>query len=375
MSVRLRKWKGKDGKVLEHWAIDVKVAMPGRRPQRVRDFSPVNTRRGALQYERQVRDAILAGTLGKEVKEVPTLESFQSRFLDYSEVNNKPSTVYAKRWVLRTHLVPAFGKRRLDTIGPADVETYKARKLKDGQAAKSVNNHLTILRKLLNLAAEWGELPHAPRVKQLRVAHGDFQFLSFEETERFVRAAATEWKAFVVTALKTGLRVGELLALKWEDLDLVAGRLLVRRTLWHDQEGTPKGGRTREVPLSNEAIATLKAHRHLKGDYVFCETNGKRLTHSRVKSVVPSTCKKAGLAKRLTTHDLRHTFASHLVMRGVALKAVQELLGHATMEMTMRYAHLSPEVKREAVQVLDRPVPGNFGAHVGHMEGRKRITP
>ena len=149
----------------------------------------------------------------------------------------------------------------------------------------------------------------------------------------------------------------------------MVGRLLVRRTLWHDQEGTPKGGRTREVPLSNEAIATLKAHRHLKGDYVFCETNGRRLTHSRVKGVVPSTCKKAGLAKRLTTHDLRHTFASHLVMRGVALKAVQELLGHATMEMTTRYAHLSPEVKREAVQVLDRPVPGNFGAHVGHMEG------
>jgi integrase len=76
---------------------------------------------------------------------------------------------------------------------------------------------------------------------------------SFEETERFLQAAAPEWKAFLVTALKTGLRVGELLALKWEDLDLVAGRLIVRRTLWHDQEGTPKGGRTREVPLSNEA--------------------------------------------------------------------------------------------------------------------------
>lgn len=247
-----------------------------------------------------------------------------------------------------------------------------AKSLADGGlrlAAKSVNDHLAILRALLNLAVEWGELAFAPKLKQLKVQHKDIQFLSFEETERFVRVAATEWKAFVVTALKTGLRVGELLALKWEDLDLVAGRLLVRRTLWHDQEGTPKGGQTREVPLSNEAIATLKAHRHLKGDYVFCETNGKRLTHSRVKSVVPSTCKKAGLAKRLTTHDLRHTFASHLLMRGVALKAVQELLGHATMEMTMRYAHLSPEVKREAVQVLDRPVPGNFGAHVGHMEG------
>jgi integrase len=131
-----------------------------------------------------------------------------------------------------------------------------------------VNNHLCVLRKLLNLAVEWGELPDAPRVKQLRVAHGDSQFLTFEETLRFLRAAAPEWKAFVTTALKTGLRVGELLALRWEDLDLVAGRIVVRRTLWRDQEGTPKGGRTREVPLSDDAITTLKAHRHLKGPYM-----------------------------------------------------------------------------------------------------------
>ena len=209
------------------------------------------------------------------------------------------------------------------------------------------------------LRAEWGELSRAPRVKQLRVAHGDFQFLTFEETPRFLKAAAPEWKAFVTIALKTGLRVGELLALRWEDLDLVAGRLVVRRTLWRDQEGTPKGGRTREVPLSDEAIAVLRTHRHLKGPYVFCEADGARLTHGRVKDVVPWTCSKAGLAKRLTTHDLRHTFASHLVMRGVALKAVQELLGHATIDMTMRYAHLSPDVKRDAVRLLDGPVPAS----------------
>jgi integrase len=370
MSVRLRKWKGRNGKVLERWIVDVKVQLPGRPPQRVRDFSPVDTRRGAEAHERQIREALLAGTYGKEVKQVPTLEEFKERFLEFSEVNNKPSTVYAKRWVLKDHLVPAFGRTRLDGIGPADVERYKARKLKEELAPKSVNNHLTVLRKLLNLAAEWGVIPHAPKVKQLKMTHAEIEFLTFEETERFVQAAAPEWKAFVVTALKTGLRVGELLALKWEDLDLVAGRLIVRRTLWHNQEGTPKGGRTREVPLSDEAVATLKAHRHMRGPYVFCEANGARLTHSRVKDVVPFICKKAQLAKRLTTHDLRHTFASHLVMRGVTLKAVQELLGHASIDMTMRYAHLSPNVKREAVQLLDGPATtspeqarGTCGAH------------
>ena len=96
----------------------------------------------------------------------------------------------------------------------------------------------------------------------------------------------------------------------------MAGRLVVRRTLWRNIEVAPKGGRTREVPLSDEAIETLKALRHLKGPYVFCLADGSCLTHSRVKDVVPRNCARAQLAKRLTTHDLRHTFASHLVMQG-----------------------------------------------------------
>jgi site-specific recombinase XerD len=76
-----------------------------------------------------------------------------------------------------------------------------------------------------------------------------------------------------------------------------------------------------------------------------------------IKDVVPATCKRAGLAKRLTTHGLRHTFASHLVMRGKSLKAVQELLGHESIEMTLRYSHLTPDVRREAVQALDDAPP------------------
>jgi integrase len=171
-------------------------------------------------------------------------------------------------------------------------------------------------------------------------------------------------------ALKTGLRVGELLALKWEDLDLVAGKLVVRRTLWNGQEGMPKGGRQRVVPLSHETVDVLKAYRHLRGPYVFCDEGGGRLTHSVVKDVVPSTCRRAGLGKRITTHGLRHTFASHLIMRGASLKAVQELLGHESIEMTLRYAHLTPDVKREAVQLLDESV-----APSGHQSSGQEKSP
>lgn len=277
--------------------------------------------------------------------------------MTYSRTNNKPSTVYAKEWVLEVHLVPFFGAMKLDAIGPAQIEKYKAGKLADGLLKKSINNHLTALRKLLNLAVEWGVIDKAPKVRSFNEKHdylGEDEYLNFEEADRFLRAAAPEWRTFLVVALKTGLRVGELLALQWQDVDLVAGHLVVRRTLWNGQEGPPKGGRNHKVPLSDTALATLKAHRHLRGPHVFCDEAGNRLSHSMVKDVAPSTCVRAKLSKRITTHGLRHTFASHLVMRGASLKAVQELLGHEGIEMTLRYSHLTPGVKREAVQLLDR---------------------
>ncbi|HKD42767.1 MAG TPA: site-specific integrase [Myxococcaceae bacterium] len=258
-----------------------------------------------------------------------------------------------------------FGNTRLDKIFAPEVEAYKARKLREKLSAKTVNNHLAVLRKLLNLAVEWGELSHAPRIRQLRVPLKDFQFLTCDESERFLEAADSSWRTMLTVALKTGVRLGELLALKWEDVDLRSGKVVVRRTLWQKQEGTPKGGRSREIPLSEVAKACLQRQRHLKGPYVFCKSDGSRFSHSEVKGVVRLTCQRAGLAKRLTWHHLRHSFASHLVMRGVPLKSVQELMGHASIEMTMRYAHLSPHVNRSAVDLLDLPVQDRrtYGGH------------
>jgi len=115
---------------------------------------------------------------------------------------------------------------------------------------------------------------------------------------------------------------------------------------------TPKSGKSRDIPLGDEVLAALKTHRHLRGQLVFCTDYGRMLKKNEVKHPLWRATRKAGL-RRIGWHTLRHTFASHLAMRGVPLKAVQELMGHATIEMTMRYAHLSPHVPRDAVKLLD----------------------
>ena len=156
----------------------------------------------------------------------------------------------------------------------------------------------------------------------------------------------------IFLALRTGLRYGELSELRWTDVDLKNGRLMVRRSYSHGHVTTPKSGRQREIPLSDQTVTFLKKHRHLKSDLVFCKDDGERHIHRRRDVALKRCCRYAGLRK-IGWHTLRHTFASHLAMKGVSLKSIQELLGHATMEMTMRYAHLSPEVNKTAMATLD----------------------
>jgi integrase len=132
--------------------------------------------------------------------------------------------------------------------------------------------------------------------------------------------------------------------------------------------GTPKSGRAREVPLSPETVKALKQHRHLRGELVFCTDAGRMFRKNETKHPLWRACKRAGL-RLIGWHALRHTFASHLTMRGVPLKAIQELLGHATIEMTMRYSHLSPEVRRDAVIMLDRHCNSVATAEGGRASG------
>lgn len=356
MSVRQQK-RREGGREKSFWIVDVEYRQPGGKTQRVRRVPRVQTRRAAEQLEREILAELAAGTLGKadEKAAVPTFESFSKEFDVYARNNNKPSEQASKEAILRLHLRPAFGAKPLDAITLLDVERFKAAQLKAGRKPKSINNCLTVLHKLLAVAREWGHPVPPLAMKWLKVPAPGFDFLDLDEAPRLLAAAPEgTFGTMIGLALHTGLRQSELLALEWQDCDLVAGRLLVRRAIVRGVVGTPKNGKGREVPLNDDAVAMLRRHKNLRR-LVFTPAGADRhLTKGECKHPLWGACRRAGL-RELGWHALRHTFASHLVMRGAPLKAVQELLGHATIEMTMRYAHLAPAARREAVQLLVQP--------------------
>jgi len=385
MSVRRDKRGG-------HWFYRKWVRTPDGRKVRIFGTPKAKglpeTRAGAEEAERREIARVLATGEKKPVpkKEVPTVRAFHEVFLEASRILNKPSSIETKEMIFRVHILPRLGNLRLDQVTYAVIEDFKValskspvnnvektygvkKKRAKGRpvedtpsrllSPKTINNILTVLRRMLVVARKRGLIETVPDVEWLKSEKPDFDFLDFEEAKRLVAHAEGEWRTMILVGLRTGMRIGELLALQWQDVDLVAGRITVRRNVVWGHHGTPKSGKPREIPLSNDALAALKSHRHLRSALVFCDEGGRILTDTEVRRPLWRACKRASL-RMITWHVLSHTFASHLVMRGAPIRVVQELLGHSTIMMTMRYAHLAPEVAREAVQLLDLD-----GQHLG----------
>jgi integrase len=277
----------------------------------------------------------------------------------YATTNNKPSEQTAKDSILKHHLLPAFGSMQLDAITSGDVELLKAKLLKTeknpgGVSRKRVNNILHVLSKILKYGLDVGVTDKIPRIKTLRVDPQKFDFFTFEEFEALVGAARTEpqWCAAVLVAGEAGLRLGEILALRWENLDLGRGQVQVMHTNWRGKIGSPKGGKERVVPLTSRLLAAIKGQRHLRGPLVFCRDDGATWTNTTMRAGIKRQEKRGGL--RITGwHVLRHTFCSHLAMRGAPAKAIQDLAGHQSIAVTNRYMHLAPGALRMAIDLLE----------------------
>lgn len=363
MSVSIRPWRGDTtGKV---WEVDIRLELQDGTELRQRRRAPVSSKSGARRWGRDRERELMVQPQVKPRKEVPTLLEFAPRFIEEYVIANrqKPSEVESKKSRLRLHLMPHLGLKRLDAIRNEDVQRLKSRLGK--YAPKTVNNVLTVLNRLLSIAVEWEVIDQMPcTIRHLKVVHKEAAFHDFAEYERLIDAAGTvgdEARLVVLLGGDAGLRRGEILALRWCDLDFERRHLNVSHSDWRGQISVPKGGRARRVPLTERLLASLQHYRHLRGSLVICEDNGEPLTKDVVQCLVKRAARLANL-RETGIHILRHTFCSHLAMKGAPARAIQELAGHADLSTTQRYMHLSPRAVEDAIRLLEQPAPAQvFG--------------
>ena len=341
----------------DRWRYRKMIRLPDGSRVRIEGTPNIDTKEAAERAEREHirrKEEEIRNPPPAKPKEVTTFAAFAKTFMaTYAATNNKPSEVESKRSILDNHLTKAFGSKRLDEINAQDVEDLKAKMLRT-TSAKYVNNVLNVLRKILRYAADLELVVRVPTMKALKLPPSKHEFLDFDDFAKLVEAARQEPELYaaVLLAGEAGLRLGEIVGLHWSDIDR-AGVLTVTHNDWRGHLGSPKSGRARELPLTRRTLDAVRALRHLRGPRVFCNRDGTPWTVTMMRTGLLRQEKRAGLAGRGKWHRLRHTFCSHLAMRGAAAIEIKDLAGHQSIATTNRYMHLAPERRRTAMALLE----------------------
>lgn len=307
------------------------------------------TKRTAQQALQAILTDARRGTLPGQTSTGATFGDAAMEWLRHAEHERhlKPSTLRDYRSAVNAHLLPAFGSMRLEAVTTRVIEQWRARGIAEGRLPRrTASKLLAILNGIFQRARRvWG-LPMNPvaDVERHRERYsGDFDFFSPEDVMALVRAAESEQDgALFLAAAFTGLRRGELLALRWRDIDFVKEKITVRASFTAGEVGTPKSGRVRSLPMV-EALAIALAKLGQRNvftspdDLVFPGVAGEHLDGSALRRRYVRALGAAGL-RQLRFHDLRHTFGS-LAINNASIVQVKEWMGHADVDTTMRYLH------------------------------------
>ncbi len=322
------------------------------------------------------------GTLAGAVKTGATFMDAAAEWLRYVEHDRqrKPSTVADYRGVVTHALNQEFGTLPLEQVTTERIDAYRARLVEEGRlSARTINKRLVILHGVLRRAMRVYGLRTNPAAlvdRQPLRRSGDFQVLSPAEIEALARAADSDQDAslFRVAAF-TGLRLGELRALRWADVDFEKRLVHVRRNFTHGTEVAPKSGRVRSVPMIDQAAKALDGLSRRErftdsDDLVFVDDIGGHLDDWRLRRRFHSALEEAGLP-RLRLHDLRHTFGT-LAVQVFPLSDVRAYMGHADIQTTMIYVHHVPQV--DAADKLSRLVTDAENPVSGHVRDTNAET-
>ena len=275
----------------------------------------------------------------------------------------KPATREIYSFLLRKHLLPHFGDVRLCDITRAEIQRYLIEKLKDGYAWETTDHLRSLLSKIIGTAVDWNYVPdnpvHGARMPE-RTVKRPHRFFSSEEVRRLIAASDEPVRTIVMLAVMTGLRIGEILALRWGRINFVAGTLRVEETCYRGSFGTPKTRASRrEVPLPASLVQALLTKRGRSATtaanaLVFATRHGTPLASNNLRRRhLHRASRRAGLGS-IDWHSLRHTHGTLLHEQGTPLRVAQAQLGHSHMTTTLSvYTHASGSAQREAVNQLE----------------------
>lgn len=322
-----------------------------------RAIPEATSKRDAEKAETVLKSELLQGRYNlAEGKGEMFFTKLVDQYIPYTKSNNLSWRDYVSRAeIIRSY----FGNKKLKDITPMLIEKYRMERKRipkrNGmpRSNTTINREVEIIRKMFNIAIDNGWIDINPcssrKVKKLREENKKERFLQIDEEQRLIEACTGEHEyviPIITCALQTGMRKGEILSLEWNCVDFQKNFI----TLLHT-----KSGKARKIPISSVLLPILKElYKNKFSDYVFANPDtGTR--YFDLKRPFPSLCKKAKI-EGLRFHDLRHTSATRMVTSGIDLIVVQDILGHADIKTTMRYAHPVPERKLQAVEAL-----ANFG--------------
>ena len=322
-------------KVGNKWYLDYYVD-----GKRIREPASKNEKRAEKMLAAVIAD-IERGEYRFKTKHKISFEDFAEEYLGYLKVNKKS---WSRNEASLKSLGPHFKEMLLSKITPGHIEKFKRKRLYEDKVQPStINRDLGCLRHLFNIAKKLkcydGENP-VKDVDFFQERQLVMKILDREEIIRLINASKDYLKPIIIVALNTGMRRGELFNLRWNDIDFAEHFIFIKKS---------KSGFMRKIPMNDLVAVTLK---NIKGesDFVFCSPKTKGLLTS-VRTSFKGACKDARVPD-LRFHDLRHTAATLMIMGGIDIVTVKEILGHSDIQMTMRYAHPTPENKRKAVNVL-----------------------
>jgi integrase len=311
----------------------------------VRQTTETSSYEDAIQFLNKIKAEIRIG------KEPQTKKIIQHQFgelaKEYLKFCERQKSFHSKQIMIK-QLNNVFKDMPLRYINSLMLEKFQTDRLQRGNKPATANRLIACVKHMFTKAVEWEmveeeSLKRVRKVKLLQENNSRLRFLSREECQNLINACDQHIRPIVIIALNSGMRKSEILNLTWNQVDLKHGFILLEIT---------KNGDRREIPINMSLRNTLQnLPRRLDGGFVFSNPK-KGKPYRDIRKSFPSALRKAAI-QDFRFHDLRHTFASQLVMAGVDITTIKELLGHKSLAMTLRYSHLAPSHKARAVELLD----------------------